>query len=57
MSELVRLDETPWEIPASARPGMRVPARVFADRSLLDAIASTRRRPRRSGSPGAGSSC
>jgi tRNA-splicing ligase RtcB len=27
-----------WEIPASARPDMRVPARVFADRELLEAI-------------------
>jgi len=37
-SELVRVDETCWEIPAEARPDMRVPARVFADRELLDAI-------------------
>ena len=37
-SEPVRLDETLWEIPAEARPDMRVPARVFADRELLDAI-------------------
>jgi tRNA-splicing ligase RtcB len=37
-SELVCLDETLWEIPAEARPDMRVPARVFADRELLDAI-------------------
>jgi tRNA-splicing ligase RtcB len=36
--ELVRIDETLWEVPASARPDMRVPARVFADRELLDAI-------------------
>ena len=31
-----------WEIPASARPDMRVPARVFADRELLDAIRADR---------------
>ena len=37
-SELVRLDENLWEIPAEARPDMRVPARIFADRELLDAI-------------------
>ncbi len=37
-SELVRLDETLWEIPAEARADMRVPARIFADRELLDAI-------------------
>ena len=37
-SELVRVDETLWEIPAEARPDMRVPARIFADRELLDAI-------------------
>ena len=42
MSELRRVDETLWEIPASARDDMRVPARVFADRELLDAIATDR---------------
>jgi len=36
--ELVQLDETLWEIPATARPDMRVPARIVADRALLDAI-------------------
>src|SRR5919204_6173333 len=36
---LVRVDETLWEIPASARTDMRVPARVFADAELLEAIA------------------
>lgn len=41
-SELVRLDDTLWEIPVSARSDMRVPARVFADRDLLDAIAGYR---------------
>jgi tRNA-splicing ligase RtcB (3'-phosphate/5'-hydroxy nucleic acid ligase) len=38
-SDLIQVDETLWEIPASARPDMRVPARVFADRELLDSIA------------------
>jgi tRNA-splicing ligase RtcB len=37
-SELVRVDETLWEIPAGTRPDMRVPARVFADDELLEAI-------------------
>src|ERR671937_87396 len=40
MSELRRIDETLYEIPAEARPDMRVPARVFADAELLDAIAT-----------------
>ena len=31
-----------WEIPVSARADMRVPARVFADRELLDAIRGDR---------------
>jgi tRNA-splicing ligase RtcB len=35
MSELVRIDETTWEIPASARDDMRAPARVFADDEIL----------------------
>jgi tRNA-splicing ligase RtcB len=38
MSELVRVDETTWEIPASARADMRVPARIFADRAILDEV-------------------
>jgi tRNA-splicing ligase RtcB len=36
------LDGQLWEIPASARAGMRVPARLFADRELLDAIERDR---------------
>ena len=39
---LRRIDEELWEIPASARPDMRVPARVFADRGLLEQIAVDR---------------
>ena len=31
--ELQRVGEDLWEIPADARPDMRVPARVFADAS------------------------
>ena len=33
-----RVGDQLWEIPATARPGMRVPARVFADAELLAAI-------------------
>src|SRR5215208_2479278 len=40
MSELRRIDETLWEIPKQARAAMRVPARVFADQELLDAIST-----------------
>jgi tRNA-splicing ligase RtcB len=41
-TQLHQVDETLWEIPASSRPDMRVPARVFADRELLEAILSDR---------------
>ena len=40
--ELTQLDEMLWEIPAATRADMRVPARVFADRELLDAIVADR---------------
>src|SRR3954451_25354009 len=40
--EPVRIDETLWESPASARADMRVPARVFADAELLAAIRTDR---------------
>ena len=39
---LQRMDETTWEIPADARADMRVPARVYANADLLDAIRSDR---------------
>lgn len=39
---LVQVDDVVWEIPAAARPDMRVPARVFADRELLDEIRRDR---------------
>jgi tRNA-splicing ligase RtcB len=42
MSELRRIDETLWEIPAGARADMRVPARVFADEEILAAIERDR---------------
>jgi tRNA-splicing ligase RtcB (3'-phosphate/5'-hydroxy nucleic acid ligase) len=38
MSDLRRIDEVVWEIAADPGRGMRVPARVFADAELLDAI-------------------
>ena len=38
MSELRQISEMLWEVPAAARAGMRVPARVCADRELLEAI-------------------
>jgi tRNA-splicing ligase RtcB len=41
-TQLRRLDDTLWEIPAAARSDMRVPARVFADEELLDAIREDR---------------
>ena len=37
-SQLHQVSEGVWEIPASARADMRVPARLFADRELLDEI-------------------
>src|SRR6266511_1607214 len=39
MSDARRISDTMWEIPAAARPDMRVPARVFADDELFEAIA------------------
>src|SRR5207248_2886615 len=44
MSELVvqRMGEELWEIPIGSRPGMRVPARLFADSELLAAIEGDR---------------
>jgi tRNA-splicing ligase RtcB (3'-phosphate/5'-hydroxy nucleic acid ligase) len=42
MSEVREISDGLWEIPASARPDMRVPARLFADAELLDAIREDR---------------
>jgi tRNA-splicing ligase RtcB (3'-phosphate/5'-hydroxy nucleic acid ligase) len=44
MSEtaLRRLDEVLWEIPASARPDMRAPARLFASEEIVAAIGEDR---------------
>jgi tRNA-splicing ligase RtcB (3'-phosphate/5'-hydroxy nucleic acid ligase) len=35
---LERIDDTTWEIPASTRSDMRVPARIFADEEILAEI-------------------
>jgi tRNA-splicing ligase RtcB len=40
--EAVQIDESLWEIPAAARADMRVPARIFADAALLEAIVADR---------------
>jgi tRNA-splicing ligase RtcB len=42
MFEAARLNPWTWEIPASARPDMLVPARVFADDTLFGKIAQDR---------------
>ena len=44
MSELrpTQVGDELWEIPVGARPGMRVPARLFADAELLAAIVADR---------------
>ncbi len=39
---LVRLDDTTWEIPASSRSDMLVPARVYADEEILSEIRTDR---------------
>jgi tRNA-splicing ligase RtcB len=38
MSELRRVGDVVWEVPAEARPDMRVPARLFADEELRRAL-------------------
>src|SRR3954471_2502195 len=38
MSELRRIDDVTWEVPPTTRDDMRVPARVFADAELVEAI-------------------
>jgi tRNA-splicing ligase RtcB (3'-phosphate/5'-hydroxy nucleic acid ligase) len=35
LSFLKKISETVWEIPASYKPGMRVPARIFASQKLI----------------------
>ena len=41
MSDLVAVAEATWELPASARPDMRVPARLFADEEMLGALVES----------------
>jgi len=41
-SELERVGECVWELPAASRPDMRVPVRVFADEELLASIVDDR---------------
>jgi tRNA-splicing ligase RtcB (3'-phosphate/5'-hydroxy nucleic acid ligase) len=42
MSDAQRIDDELWELPIGTVPGMRVPARVFADAALLAAIERDR---------------
>src|SRR5690349_22339142 len=42
MSDAQRIDDELWELPVGTVPGMRVPARVFADAGLLAAIQQDR---------------
>src|ERR1700749_3169428 len=42
MSDVRRVDDELWELPIGSVPGMRVPARVFADAELLAAIEQDR---------------
>ncbi len=37
-SSIRRISDTLWEIPPSYKPGMRVPARIYATEKLLDAL-------------------
>ena len=36
--EIKRINEVTWEIPSSYKEGMRVPARIIATESLLNAM-------------------
>lgn len=40
--QLRQLDEHTWEIPAEARPDMRVPARLYADAEIVEALRGDR---------------
>ena len=39
LSALKKIDGTLWEIPKTFRPDMRVPARVYASRKMLEEIS------------------
>ena len=41
VSDLKRISDVQWEIPASAKKGMRVPARVFVDEKMLKTVDDT----------------
>jgi len=41
VSDLKRIGEVQWEIPASKREGMKVPARVFVDEKMLESVDET----------------
>lgn len=41
-SDILSLSPCLWEIPRTFRPGMRVPARIIAEESLLDEIIGDR---------------
>jgi tRNA-splicing ligase RtcB len=40
LSDIRKISDTEWEIPASYRDDMRAPVRIFATRELLEAISS-----------------
>ncbi len=35
---LTKIDDYRWELPADYRPGMRVPARIYADRAMIEQL-------------------
>src|SRR3989304_2099683 len=35
---LRKIDDYRWELPKDYKPGMRVPARIFADRAMLEQL-------------------
>ena len=39
-SELRQVNDTVWELPVSYKPGMRVPARVYATHAAICAAAT-----------------
>ncbi len=41
MEDIRRISETVWEVPRSHKPGMRVPARIYATGSLMERMEET----------------
>ena len=39
--EIKKISETVWELPATFRKGMRVPARIYATEKLLKSMDET----------------